>query len=70
MGVHSSSSITKYINFYEIIKAKNVKYPFQFSTQTEKINQERIGGVFLISIQKETFYYLIVLVSLVLKNLL
>ena len=40
----------------------------QFSTQTKKINQEGIGGVFLISIQKKTFYYLIVLVLEVLKH--
>ena len=57
MDVYSSNSVTKYINFYKIIKAKYAKYPLQFSTQTEKINQERIGGVFLISIQKKSFYY-------------
>ena len=28
MGVHSMDSITRYINFYEIIKRKNGKYPF------------------------------------------
>ena len=28
MGVYSSNSIAKYINFYEIIKAKNSEYPF------------------------------------------
>ena len=30
MGVYSSNSITKYINFYKIIKAKNAKYSLQF----------------------------------------
>ena len=29
MGVYSMDSITRYINFYEIIKRKNSKYPFQ-----------------------------------------
>ena len=28
MGVYSSDSITKYINFYDIIKEKRAKYPF------------------------------------------
>ena len=28
MGVYSSDSITKYINFYNIIKEKRGKYPF------------------------------------------
>ena len=38
MDVYSSNSITKYTNFYEIIKEKK-----------QKINHECIGGVFLIS---------------------
>ena len=28
MGVYSSDSITKYINFYDIIKERRAKYPF------------------------------------------
>ena len=28
MGTFSIDSVTKYINFYEIIKYRNVKYPF------------------------------------------
>ena len=28
MGVYSMDSITRYINFYEIIKKRNAKYPF------------------------------------------
>ena len=28
MGVYPSDSITKYINFYAIIKEKRAKYPF------------------------------------------
>ena len=30
MDVNSSNSITKYINFYEIIKVKNAKHSFAF----------------------------------------
>ena len=38
MGVYSSNSITKYINFYEIIKARNAKYLFAiFNTGRENI---------------------------------
>ena len=36
MGVYSLESITKYINFYYIIKEKRVKYPFAiFNTDRE-----------------------------------
>ena len=54
MGVYSSESIKKYINFYNIIKEKRAKHPFAiFNTgRAEKINQERIGGAFLIFIQQ------------------
>ena len=69
MGVYSSDSIIKYINFYNIIKEKRAKYPFTiFITDREK-KQERIGGAFLIFIQKEIFYYLIVLDLLGLNSL-
>ena len=37
MGVYSSNSIIKYINFYNIIKEKRAKYPFTiFITDREK----------------------------------
>ena len=62
--------ITKYINFYKIIKEKEQNIHLLFSTLAEKINQERVGGAFLISIQKKTFYYSIALILLVLSNLL
>ena len=36
MGVYSSDSTTKYINFYDIIKEKRAKYPFAiFNTDRE-----------------------------------
>ena len=36
MGVYSSGSITKYINFYGIIKERRAKYPFAiFNTDRE-----------------------------------
>ena len=36
MGVYSSNSIAKYINFYEIIKEKDTKFPFAiFNTNRE-----------------------------------
>ena len=36
MGTYSIDSITKYINFYEIIKRKNAKYHFAiFNTDIE-----------------------------------
>ena len=47
MLVYLSDSITKYISFYNIIKEKKAKYPFEI------FNQEHIGGAFLIFIQKK-----------------
>ena len=38
MGTYSIDSITKYINFYEIIKQRNAKYPFAISN-TDKENE-------------------------------
>ena len=38
MGTYSIDSITKYINFYEIIKKRNAKYPFAIFN-TDKENQ-------------------------------
>ena len=36
MGTYSKGPITKYINFYEIIKQRNAKYPFAiFNTDKE-----------------------------------
>ena len=47
MGTYSIDSITKYINFYEIIKRRNAKYPFAiFNTDKKKTNQVFIGGAF------------------------
>ena len=57
MGVYSLESITKYINFYYIIKEKRVKYPFAISTQTEKINRELTGGAFLIFNQEKMLLF-------------
>ena len=68
MGIYSSNYITKYINFYEIIKEKKCKYPFAIFNMERNNNQGCTGGVFLISIQKKAFCYLIVLVLQVLKN--
>ena len=38
MGTYSIDSISKYINFYEIIKKRNTKYPFAIFN-TDKENQ-------------------------------
>ena len=38
MGTYSIDSITKYINFYEIIKRRNGKYPFAIF-KTDKENE-------------------------------
>ena len=38
MGMYSTDSITKYIDFYEIIKRRNAKYPFAIFN-TDKHNE-------------------------------
>ena len=42
MGVYSMDSITRYINFYEIMRKRNAKYPFAIFN-TDKHNKP---GVF------------------------
>ena len=62
MAVYSSDSITKYINFYDIIKGKRAKYPFAiFNNNRENKPGTHCGGAFLIFIQKGIYFYLIVL---------
>ena len=48
MGTYSIDSITKYINFYEIIKRRNAKYPFGslYLILTNIMNWAFTGGVF------------------------
>ena len=69
MGVYSSDSITKYVNFYNI-KKKEQNIQSRFWTTAEKINEEHIGGAFLILIRKKIYCYLIVLDLLGLNSLL
>ena len=46
MGTYSIDSITRYINFYEIIK-KNAKYPFAiFNTDKHNEPEDNTGGIF------------------------
>ena len=69
MGVYSLDSITKYVNFYNI-KKKEQSIHLRFWATTEKINEEHIGGAFLIFMQKKIYCYLIVLDLLGLNSLL
>ena len=41
MGAYSSGSITKYINFYDIIKERRAKFPFAIFN-TDRENKPRI----------------------------
>ena len=43
MGTYSIDSITRYINFYDIIKRRNAKYPFAIFN-TDKENEPGIYG--------------------------
>ena len=45
MGTYSIDSITKYINFYEIIKKEMGNIHLQYLTQIKKMNQVFTGGV-------------------------
>ena len=53
MGTYSIDSKTKYINFYEIIKRRNSKYPFAIFN-TDKENEPSVHWWSFIDIhQKE-----------------
>ena len=57
MGVYSMDSITKYINFYEIIiKKKMLNIHFLYLIQTNIINQVYSGGVLWIFIKKKRIF--------------
>ena len=58
MGVCSMESITRYINFYEIIKPKNGKCPFPIF-DTDKHNQSGTNRWNFMDIHpKKTYFYL------------
>ena len=47
MGAYSIDSITKYINFYEIIKRRNAKYPLAiFNTEKHTIPVKHLVGFY------------------------
>ena len=59
MGTYSIDSITKYINFYEMIKQRNAKYPFAIFN-TDKENEPGVHWWNFMDINpKITYFYLI-----------
>ena len=60
MGVYSMDSITKYINFYEIIKRKNGKYAFAIFNTDDHNKAGTYWWSFLDIHPKKIYYYLIV----------
>ena len=61
MGIYSIDSITRYINFYEIIKRRNGKNPFSIFN-TDKHNKPGTQWWSFMDIHpRKTYYYLIVL---------
>ena len=61
MGVYSMDSITRYINFYEIIKKEMENIHLQFLILINTINQALIGGVLWIFTPQKIYNYLIAL---------
>ena len=62
MGVFSMDFTTKFISFRELIKEKKKEnILLQYLIPILIINQEHIGGVFLILNQKVVYFYLIVM---------
>ena len=57
MGVYSMDKITRYINFYEIIKGKNSNILLQYLIQTIMTNQKNTGGVLWIFAPQKTYFY-------------
>ena len=46
MGTFSVDSITKYIDFYSMIKNRNAKYPFAIFNTSKENEPGNTGGVF------------------------
>ena len=57
MGTYSIDSITRYINFYEIIKRRNTKYPFAICN-TDKENEPGIHWWIFFDIQPKNNLFL------------
>ena len=70
IGAYSLDSITKYANFYDIIKGKIAKYPFAIFNTDRENKPGTHCGAFLIFIQKKIYCYLIVFALLDLNSLL
>ena len=69
MGTYSIDSITKYINFYEIIKQRNAKYLYAiFNTDKEK--EPGVHWWSFINIQPKNNLFLILMAQKVLNFLL
>ena len=69
MGTFSVDSITKYIDFYSMIKNRNAKYPFAIFNTSKENEPGNTGGVFQIFNQKIICFYLILQVQMDLKYL-
>ena len=63
MGTYSIDSITRYINFYEIIKRRNAKYPFAIFN-TDKENELGIHWWSFFDIQPKNNLFLFELIGL------
>ena len=59
MGVYSMDLVTRYINFFEIIKRNNGKYPFAIFNTDEHNKAGTHWWSFLDIKPKKTYYYLI-----------
>ena len=55
MGTYSIDSITRYINFYEIIKRRNAKYPFAIFN-TDKENEPELVEFLRYSTKKQFIF--------------
>ena len=57
MGTYSIDSVTRYINFYEIIKWRNAKYPFAIFN-TDKENEPGVHWWSFFDIQRKNNLFL------------
>ena len=56
MGTYSIDSITRYINFYEIIKRRSTKYLFTIFNTNKEMNQAFTGGVLWIFTPQKNYF--------------
>ena len=58
IGIFPSNYVTRFITFHSMMTENEARYPFIIMNTDRSDKKGHIGGVFLIYIQKNNFFYL------------